>query len=501
MSNFIKKHPVLYWIIVGSIATLVFTLVTLKGCAKLEKAHAASESMSLYDAYQIACEYVVEKYGENTLSSAPFRVITSSTSGTRYSVHFYSGKSGLMPDSSYVDYPFIFADMPMANIRVNFDGTVDDAAGWKVLVTGANDVLWSNYDIVDISTSQVVYFADSELNPDMTFSYLINAPYVTYDSYRNYNAFFDSVKAPIDISEFEVKFSVAGQPMRPEKGYMLDATLYVWLPTKEYMDAKYPFLMKNDFLQTALISPSIYQNDVKAWQSKVGTDGNSKLYKLKVQYEFGAPNTDSSGLVFRLNYDYKDLYDLLETAYGDGENDYSFKDYYVSNEWDDFYRDFVFAHMYISRMDNVLYTLIDDYDTYYGRVTTFTFVQNGSAVYSEVSKDFTSSENLESDIQSGVMESLKEGLIESGSKVDELQQQINNASGTLGSFDTEFEGVGLWEGISSVGNGLLGLTGFLGSVASVFGRVFSFLPYDAQQIMGYFFMISLFIALWKLIKG
>ena len=44
------------------------------------------------------------------------------------------------------------------------------------------------------------------------------------------------------------------------------------------------------------------------------------------------------------------------------------------------------------------------------------------------------------------------------------------------------------------------LAGFLGNVATALGNVFVFMPYDVRQLVGYFFMASLVVALWKLIK-
>lgn len=497
MKKFINEHPKMYWMIVGLLAVIVFSIVTAVGCAKLERAE-ASDKVSPYEAYNIVSEQLVLSGGKPL---SDYQHVMLVYSGSRYNVLYSDDVFRVEPDAYYADYPYAIKKDGYSFYRVFNDGTYAIVDSTYLVIQSLDAIVWSNLDVVYTGDNTVCHSADSPLKPDVVYSYLINAPYAVIDDFENYNVFLEYPRGEIDMSEFCVNFSLGGQPMNPENGYKMDYTLYVWLPSADYIRSKYGLLMEQDFLQNVLLNQDCYDADVTEWQKNVGTNGDSVLYKIPLTYEFyNNPETGESSH-YRIKFDYKDLLDNMEYKLGDGENDFSFREYYghSESEWVGWVRKMVFGHALISRMDAVVYTRIDDVDTYYGRTTTFTFLRNGNFVYSEVNKDALS-EDISSDMSDGINNALQEGLIQSGDKVDELQQNINNVSGSLGSFDTEFEGVDLWNGIKGFGSGLVGLTGFLGNVATALGSVFVFMPYDVRQLVGYFFMASLVVALWKLIK-
>lgn len=492
MKEFINKHTRLYWTIVVTVAVFAFTIVTCIGCAKLEKANAAEE-MTYCDAYVKACEFV--GVGENDYSTLPYRLVHNA--GSAYCTVLFNNESiAWGEDFSYAEYPYgVNVDR---FIRVYADGSVTDMTGTRNIITGFSDILWANHDV--LFRGNVVHANDGDFKPSMNYTYLINAPYAVIDDFTDYNEHLSTNFTKLENDEFTVEFSLGGQPMNPENGYLMDYTLYVWLPSKLYISNHYGDFTEQYFATQCGKDRNEFTADMKTWRYGVGTNGDSVLYKLPLKYEFyNNPETEAAGK-YRIQLDYKDIVDYLEYAYGDGETDFSFKAYYDNENYTGYLWDFILSHMVVSRMDALVYTCIDDVDTYYGRTTTFTFLQNGNFIYSEVNKDALQNEDMESDISAGINQAIKDELIQTGDKVDELQQNINNASGSLGSFDTEFEGVDLWEGVKGVGTGLVGLTGFLGNLASVLGNLFVFLPYDVRQIAGYFFMASLVIALWKLIK-
>lgn len=543
MKEFINKHPRLYWGIVVTLAILSFAVITCIGFGKLERAEAATQTvtanvsgkMQTFDVYDIRdvdwSEWVSsgstskryiepDKLAERIVSECSYMIVRPySTYGFEY--YFYkepiyhtgdiSGQEVLTYSRAtdyYVQVNFNDGSPKVVTVYGCYDDKTDTSTDWYIFYTSSNTpyLVGSTYDFLDgctdMDASNVT--RNNLIYPKIEVTgYDESVPYVVFDSFTNTNYVHKDWNASITNSEFELKWKFSNPAYVSENPYRLEQVYYVWLPSPEYVwDYYYSYCADYDdgiVVDTKLTEAALtgqISRDVTAWQKKVGTDNTSVLFKYTKKFEYPADMNFSQSV--RRRPDYLDVYFDLE-----GDDDFDFREYYgFDNIAEDVWleaRSLAFGHMYMTRVDNILYECRSDGD-YYNGVTTFSFLIDGTAVDSRVDGDALADENLEESIASGVNQSLLDKIGELGGTVNDLQGQLNNINGTLGSYDIEFDGNSLWGAIRSVGAGFVGMTGFLSAFAGVVGGFFSFLPYDMQQIIGYIVIVSLLVIIWRLFK-
>lgn len=507
-----KQDKVVYSLI-ALIAMLIFIVITAIGFAKLEKAEAAVTSDGIYypDLSSVDAggyEALLQEALKNSDNMVVFTYYDGSDSEPNYVYRFVVGS------------PKACADGDRWKLFTSYHVQVKNG---RVLVVSEENAdlnfIYPSYDYVtygevigatyDYRVAGLETYRASNITPFKIKepAYLVNAPYLQYKSLSIYNALASTMyETDIEESEWKCTFELMGQPMTPQDGYEAFNEYYIYLPSVSYLDSMMSYYMPADIENGTSLKEfdlETLEEDIVRWQTKVGVTGNSILYRVKISDKFEHNSLTEK----KIRFDYLDLLDAIEYQYGHKNDDGEWQEYNLasmygmdsdSDEWKKIYRPLLMSYLFISRVDSILYTY-NTPDIYYGRYMTFDFMPNSQTVITtEINEDYlANTDNFDSVVNDGRTDTLKEQIATGSGTIEDLRQQISNSENSLGSYDIEFDGEGLWSSFRGVAQGVLGLGSTLSGIAGAFGSVFSFFPVDVQRLMGYTFIVLCVVAVWK----
>lgn len=499
MKKFINEHPKLYWMIVVSLAVIVFSIVTAVGCAKLERAEASA-----------SVTYKVQ-FGDGERS---FDVPV----GQYYAYLFWVDGIG------WRNYMFMISEEPF-DLYDYEDGTygISSPSGgtmWKaVSKDGGNtyeyasgsyvwqnmygiggpsaENVYSNCDIVTRNTGGRVVYVANPIMPESVYS--VDAPYSRFDNFGHDNKLVNgdakgnALRGLYETHTSLSKWSYGGTLMNTtddDVSYKVLMDVTVEIPNDTLID----FIAEQYDVDLGWEHEVIkyMPTMVEAWNGYTGTD------YTKYQFHVELPCTvDNAGVRWGYEFPYTDTeYFLVQ--------DDNFRVRFQPLNADDnaHWKAILMAFMHIDTVTTCIETTRAD-SVVYGRLNSVRFERGYEHYYTasvKADKEFVAPDAMDGYIEQELMIAQREHVKDLENRLDEMQNQIDNMQNFEGSFGTDLTGGDLWNGIKSLGSGLIGLTSFLSNIALVIGNLFVFLPYDVRQIAGYFFIATLVVALWKLIK-
>lgn len=504
MKKFINEHPKLYFAILLLIAGLVFGIVTGIGCAKIRKAEASSDVITSDVVLNLYNRYLSE-YGSDSLSDKPYYLFVYDKNSNNIKFIPTSDSCTLKQDSISGVTRLVHASTDLCVYSLSqskytclaesFTRFYPDGesgiyfANYMPTTTESVYSFYANYQVAPISNA---YLSNSYLAPVINDPvYLVNAPYLEYQSVESQSNYVNDKIHPIDEGFHIVNYKVAGQPMTPPDGYKVLYEYCVYLPTKDYF---YQYL--RDDLLIDLDGLNTMQSNIAKWRRNSVGSSDSKLWVFNLDRNIEAEKTNGDAVRIRL--DYGDVLTELEEF-----NSVSLKEYYgFDNDTWGAYGKYIMAHLVVYRVDCIVYTL-NTPDIYYGRNVTVHFPPYlEKPIVTEYNGDYFNPDyDYDKEVDAKIDQALKDAKEEADKLLEEYKGMINNQENMFGSFDSEFADVGLWGALRGIGSGFLGLTGFITNFAVLVGGIFSFVPIAFQQYVGYTLLAILLIGLWKTIKG
>lgn len=500
MKKFINEHPKLYWMIVVILSVVVFAIVTCIGLGKLEKVEAAervelenmlteqlrsyrNESKPLY-AYLGYVEY------ENGVER-PYRCVMLVEGYEETNFCFTTVGS----------FDMLFATFPA--VALNDNGRVvsveqhslSDRDGASVY-----DVFYleGNIDFEQCDVPSYIRFVENV--SEFPYEYSSDAPYSVFDTFGHDNKLLNGdakgnvLKGLYITHTAASKWAYGGKLVNTSSDdisykVLMDVTVEIPNDTlinfiAEQMDVNLGW--DHDVIK---YMPTL----IEAWNGYTGTDYSTYSFHMELPCIL-----DTSGVRWGYNVPF------IDTEYFLMSDDNFRQRFQTYNSDDDLthWKAIVLAFMHIKKVSTVIETTRAD-SVVYGYINATGFERGYERRYSttvKIDKDFGTPEFTQSAINQELGVAKNQHIIDMENRLDEMQNQIDEMQNFQGSFGTDLNGSDLWNGIKSLGSGLVGLTSFLSNISLVIGDLFVFLPYDVRQIAGYFFMATLLVALWKLIK-
>lgn len=531
MKEFINKHPRLYWCVVVVLAVLAFTIITCVGFGKLERAEAAVTTDGVYypslkNVDFTECQYdwnaIMEKYAHCAVAFNPSdgsycyaftdaRYWSQDSGGSAFVPYNYYYRGNSYPSIEGISYSLtltkdceVVTESKNSSLFLN----LGDYAGYYELIGTTFDII-PNSQSWPQNTS-LVYENEAKL-PQMNMihpkdyietEYSVSAPYVSFEKLEVVNPFRSGTakyKLFVDIYEEylpQCRWTYYGllnnTQLEIDLGYDIDLTLEIELPTERYLSEN--VFTDGMTLEKALKhSPAI----IDLWDSYDGNIYNDEAEVYTI--DLTLPVVPNAIGIFEMSFTYQELEYLLH-------KDANFHERWTALIGADDYDTiaFILAHMNVKVVKMDVKTKRSD-AIYMGKGVINIFHRGEYGTCVEVAPDVDFSTMTEEEIDALIKETVDKATSdyydELKNRVEDLQGQIDNMNGALGSFDTEYDGTSLWGAIRSVGSGLLGMTGFLTAFAGVVGGFFGFLPYDMRAIIGYLVIVGVFVVLWRLAKG
>lgn len=376
----------------------------------------------------------------------------------------------------------------------------------------------SNYDLYDEDTGELMYSANfSPSGAEVTYTYLVNAPYIVFDALKIDNPTINGQEVCTDMTQYDWKYRghLSGQSL-DATSYELQHKMYVRLPSKEYinkfMDETLDVLVyaffKDAYLEDIVELINDWNEDCKSNKSAYDTYAIEFVERYS-DLEMSHLWNKNAPIISR---DAEHIYSAICEQYESFWYDVWLKDIEEDGSWDDFEEKsraiekkiitaFVWSCMYVERVDSVLYTTTSD-AIYYGRMVSnhFDFGVINYCVTVETLEDYMNDDSNEEQYQKQLEQAYKEALAKSEAEKDSLQSNIDNIYHGTNAY-SDLSSSDIWDYAKSTASGLVGSLNWIKKLGAVVASVFSFIPGVNENIIVPVFVIGIITAIIAFIRG
>lgn len=376
----------------------------------------------------------------------------------------------------------------------------------------------SNYNFKDSETGEILYTANSSPNvAEVTYTYLVNAPYIVFDALKIDNPTINGQEVCTDMTQYDWKYRghLSGQSL-DATSYELQHKMYVRLPSKEYIDK---FMDETlDVLIYAFIEDAYLEDIVELindWNEDCKSN-KSAYDTYAIEFVERYSDLEMSHLWNKnapiISKDAEHIYSAICEQYESFWYDIWLKDIEKDRPSDDFDEKtramekkiitaFVWSCMYVERVDSVLYTTTSD-AIYYGRMVSnhFNFGVINYCVTVETLEDYMNDDSNEEQYQKQLEQAYKEALAKSEAEKDGLQSNIDNIYRGTNAY-SDLSSSDIWDYAKSMASGLVGSLDWIKKLGAVVASVFSFIPGVNENIIVPVFVIGIITAIIAFIRG
>lgn len=509
--NWVLTHEKLYKLIVFVLALVAFLAVTAHGC-KTMKAEAATTSDGLY--YPCLWTEVdwgtFSAYKETIRSACPHFIIQGNgNSNGYYSIFMFDSDRKLEAGSPQEDSPAYYGryawfvgvkDNVVVQVRQNNNEL--NAIYYKYngsylpMIGGTYD--YRHADMPGNTYRNLPYEAVKELKPE----FYVNAPFVQNPTYfcSNFLNAVDGAYRSLDLSE--MYFNYQGtlttlpnlNPTKQEITYYVD----VYMPTQEWVNT----LIENySSLAGEKAFVNWYYDEYDDWYAAISANRTKyRIYDVMAIYDC----TDADTV--RLSLTYEDLKASILASYtqnGTFEELYDLR----NAPWGDTHEKIIENYIWNYMTVGCIETLVDtqnDVQWMYGRVVSTVVRYNLPPINFEYAYDSINPDentpDYDSEIDKAILNAYLDNMNNLQSEKDELQSVLDNYYMAEGAF-SDYSASDIWGYLTDTSKGLVSVTGAVSGLAAVVGVVFGFLPAQISGMIMTLFVICIFTAIIRFIRG
>lgn len=499
MKNWVMTHKKLYWYIVVGLAVLAFGIITAMGCAKLETANAAQDTVTVtWDGKENTVPlgnypyYIIVK-GGGSRGDAVYMSFDKLTIRKPYSGNSYYGLGTFDSSGNVIqkDELAFFGNQDKSDFMQSV--SYSNAFTFGTSLVDASNVI-SNYDICYCDTGEVVFSANP-YGPKKMYS--LDAPYISFqnvvvdnklhDYYYNPRIFDSFYETYIKPSTWTYFGKLNNIDSALDKGYLLEATFLVELPTLEYIMGQYEAHDIDINWETNVIKKS--GDMFHEWAS------NKKAACVELEFEYAFPIEPDANGNFTYSMTFEEVEFLLRAFNSE------FQSQMVN--YNDYTRSLIMSYLHIECVTASVQTSRDN-TLLYGKVCTNQFERGIYNVCLEIIPEIdintVTPEEMDKIILDAMEEAHDQYIKDLESRLDEIESQMGGMTSVDGAFGN-LEGSDLWTGFRSLVDGLGSLAPSIRSLSILTGSVFAFLPITITGIMSTTLFAICIIAIIKAIRG
>lgn len=535
MKDWILKHKKLYFFIVGFIAFLAFTIITLIGLGKVYDAEAATDitynddgemkSTTVYDIRELSWDYwlnntqpeVLAKYDNpenlvnDIIAECNYWVVIGGTEYYFFIEPFYhdgslSGQCNIYMnhDNGYkVTIGMIDGIPSVTSVVGMYDNSANTDTAWSVMYNGGSNVVGSTYDfLVNCTDSRKDAITRNNLKYPIITSYSVDAPYVTFE-----NLFVDNKLVNAGMYFVDSFFEDIGKDALSESVWKYNGRLenfnsnlddeYYWmlrfrleLPTFDHM---IELFARQGVSYYSDMESKVLRALYDAW---LMWNGN-KDAPIKV-YEFDYPikiEPDVNGR-FSFQFTFEELMTFIKYFYPDDAR-------HELNQYSDWDLSLYLSFLHVDVLSGSVRTTRGN-EQIYGYMTTDDFERGIYDVCREaiikVDLNTATPEEIDKAISDAFSEAQEKYIADLEGSIEEIQKQIDDLQSVEGAFGG-LEVSDIWTGFKSTVTGLASLGASVGVLSSLAGSVLAFMPLSITGIMSSTILAVCIIAIVKAIRG
>lgn len=513
LKNWLVTHERLYWYIVVGLAVLGFGIVTALGCAKLEKAEAASEicinaeqiNYDILPTYQQVVDLVVQYYGVSASEVSADNTVMFSTDGVGYYI-FYGGAIDKLECYGLTSGASINAKSSVYKISYNAEtGSVRYSSfsggfmsfdfernAYSGYVWGKPIYCWARNGVTPYINAVTEY--------PVTASYSSDAPYLSFEKLEIDNRLCKDEEFIGFVGTNAELYSVFFQPSTwtytgkinnvslNDTSYTLNLKFEVEIPTSDYVSGLYDYFGYNSEKDKSVLKYN--KSLINYWYK----DDDADFRTITIDYNVDVfPGTDGN----------------ISYSFTFAEWEYLFRAFSEELQaeiltYDSRWRAVVLSYMHVKKITTEVITTRSD-SIVYGGYTTNVFERGvyGSCadVYTVVDKNFVTGDVLDDMISDDLQKLEDERNKQLEDKIKDLEQQLEDVTNSQTGFAGSLETTNLWTSFTNMVQGLAGFAPAIASLSSLIGIVLAFLPLQVGTVIASTFLAICVVALIKAIKG
>lgn len=505
--TWVLAHEKLYRLIVFVLALVAFLAVTAHGCKTMKAEAATDVPMDLIN-YAISLNRSIDN------------IVILQDSGGNY----YTMVENLRDDVAYLNGNFIVTSYNDCSpilvtpnwwshklYRITVNRTFEEVSFSHGSCTGIHffehglQFVYSSKPVLAMggtdSDGDGIYFQNVTVNEP---KYLVNAPFFSHVSTEVQNPILLKYAA-LSRMYTEIQFKLMGQPMTPAGGYEAEFFVDVYLPSMDFLhDMVYLYVYDEN------TSSSLHGSSYSEFQYKLNESyqkwwlnvsrGKESYKKFTLRFTQTYDHPIDGNVLLNLPHDY--LLECIETGYGSVEDMYlgsitSDKHIY------DFCYPTLLKFLTVGQVGNIVHTY--NYpDVYYGRYTTITYKANLSEpVITEYNDDYFAtggSDSVDKVVQEEINNAYNDVADKLQSDNQALQDMLDAYYRGENAF-SDYNSSDVWSFLSDTTKGLVSVLPSLSGLAAVVGVVFGFLPIQISGMIMTLFVICIFTAIIRFIRG
>lgn len=485
LRNWLKTHERLYWYIVVGLAVLAFGIITAVGCAKLERAEAATAT------------------GETSITVTWHDELqTMDLLDWQYYFIAEGGSHGGGACVVYSNAPLVRSSNGMMKAsdgsKIGTFGMTDKPLIWETY-SGLVSSISSGDSFTSFRANHDIYNEDGTLwlaNSVISEMYSPDAPYTTFQNVVVDNKIRDGASLKV-FSNFYDDYTKTStwkyfgrlNNMVPDAdlSYKAETVFLVHIPTADYVEGLFA---SNDI-------------DIE-WEHNVLKYGGSLIHQWNMdkkapyrEYEFTyvidiVPDSEGN---YTYNFTFADIENLVKYWNPDFLTEF--------NGYSEYFRSIMMSFVHVECVTSAVTTTREG-QILYGKVTTNQFSRGVYHSCVEVIPDIdintATPEEIDKIIADAEQEAHDKYIADLENRVEDLENQMGNVGTVNGAFGS-LENTDLWTGFQNLVAGLASFGPAIGSLSSLTGAVFAFLPVTITGIMSTTLFAICVIAIIKAIRG
>ncbi len=528
MKNWILTHKRLYFVIVGIIAFLAFTIITFIGLGKVHDAEAATDvtynshgeikTATVYDLRELSWEYWLnntqpailawydnpENLANDIIAECNYWVVTGGNIYYFFVEPFYhdSSLSGqcnifLNYDNGYVLQITTIDGVPsVTSVSGMYDNHHNNDSSFDVMYNYGSNIVGSSYDfLVNCTDSRKDEITRNNLNYPRVIGHSSDAPYFNFKRVSGqFGKSALNTRNPVlldfysAISDCEwVYFGHLNNMSDDAQSYMTELEFVVEMPTFECLDNMFGLkegIAYYEYDSTRVLSE--LEDALLRWNQHRNLD--KQVYKFTYPLVI-EPNEDGD---FHFTLTYADILNYLR---------------YCNDDMRTLFNQYSKGHQglitYFARIHSMTGSVVTTYPSQIltGRTT---YNEWGSLSYDSCLEVILEQDKDSADYDSAFEDAYDEKYDEyvNGlkSEIEDLQNQLDNYHATNDAFGN-LNTTSIWSGFAGIVSGLLSYASSVTSLSVLTGSVFGFMPSPVTSIMQFTFVAICIIAIIKAIRG
>lgn len=515
LKDWILAHEKLYWFIIFGLAFTGFLLVTMFGLAKAVRAEAAETTDGVYYP-QLLKEVELGEYETKVLeicNTYPY-VAVSQNANNVYKIFFFSETDSKVFNGGYTSIPFMTmpcsALVQIEKLKVVYANQYSQMHIRNPLSADASDMflVGTNFPIAykdsEKNNSFYTNFVDAQPCDNLVHPleyreivYSGSAPYVSFERLDIDNKLNQGISTlGVDgnlYSEYFAQstwryFGILKNVSDDDVSYKLNLKFEIELPTIDYVQGLYDEFGYNYTSDRVILKRNTEL--IKYWYKDV--DADSRIFVVERSFDI---TPDENG---RFSYSLSFVeWEYLLRAFS-SELVAEFQEYSAS------WRAALLSFMHVKAITSEVVTTRSDCEIY-GGFTSNVF-QRGVYdtcvdVYTNVDKNFISSDLLDKWISEDIRTAEREYQKELEDKINSLESQLGDLTNIQNGFGGSLETTNLWASFTNLVQGLASFAPAIAALSSLAGICLGFLPLQMAGVIASTLLAICIIALINSIKG